>query len=423
MTFGLGRAIKACLLIGSAVALSACGGSTSSSSSPNRYGGPKVVDIYASLPLDGPDATEGVAILDGIKIALAQAHGRAGDFKVLFTPLYDATADGKAWNPIKTAANARRAATDPDAVYYIGEFSSDASEVSIPILNEARIAQVSPAATYVGLTTNGPGTVAGQPNYYPTGTRTFLRIIPNDSVQAAADLLAMKEAGCRRVALVNDEEEVGLSIASLLEHEKSQYGVDIIGDAGLDPGAPDYRAYANEIRTEGADCLMLAVASTAAAVRITEDVHDAIPSARIFGADTICNSRWTNSNDGGVPVVIDPLISCTLPTLKLDAYPGGKQFLAWYRAAYGVANPNPYAIYGYEAMKLGLDTIAGLGTRGDDKSAVLAALFAITDRHSVLGDYGFDRDGDTTLTSYGLYQVGPDGDPLFDKTLAPADAP
>ncbi len=55
---------------------------------------------------------------------------------------------------------------------------------------------------------------------------------------------------------------------------------------------------------------------------------------------------------GGVPASIDPLIQCTVATLDLAAYPGGKLFLAAYKKAYGVSDPDPYAIYGYEAMKL-----------------------------------------------------------------------
>jgi ABC-type branched-subunit amino acid transport system substrate-binding protein len=76
-----------------------------------------------------------------------------------------------------------------------------------------------------------------------------------------------------------------------------------------------------------------------------------------------------------------------------------------------------YAIYGYEAMKLGLDTIKRLGPNGDSKSMVRAALFAVRSRRSVLGTYGFDSSGDTTLRSYGLYRVGADGNPLFVRTL------
>ena len=133
----------------------------------------------------------------------------------------------------------------------------------------------------------------------------------------------------------------------------------------------------------------------------------------------MCTSSYTQAKGGGVPASIDPLIQCTVATLKLDAYPGGKQFLAAYKAKYGTANPDPYAIYGYEAMKLGLDTISSLGAQGNSKSAVLKALFALTARKSVLGTYGFDKNGDTTLKSYGLYKVGSDGNPVFFKTLTP----
>jgi len=70
-------------------------------------------------------------------------------------------------------------------------------------------------------------------------------------------------------------------------------------------------------------------------------------------------------------------------------------------------------------MKLGLDTISKLGAQGNSKSAVLKALFATTNRSSVLGTYGFDKNGDTTLKAYGLYKVGSDGEPVFDKTLTP----
>ena len=70
-------------------------------------------------------------------------------------------------------------------------------------------------------------------------------------------------------------------------------------------------------------------------------------------------------------------------------------------------------------MKLGLDTIASLGANGNNKADVLKALFAIKDRHSVLGTYGFDANGDTTLKSYGLYKVASNGDPVFYKTITP----
>jgi branched-chain amino acid transport system substrate-binding protein len=419
----LGRLITGCAVVSSAVALAACGSSSSSSSpsSSSSASSSKVVDIYSSLPLQGSSNAQTIPLVNGIKLALSQAGGKAGQFTVNYQSLDDSTASAGEWDPTQTAANARKAAADPKAVYYIGEFNSGASEVSIPILNQAGIPQVSPANTYVGLTAAIPGATApGEPQkYYPTGTRTYLRIVPKDSIQAAADLEALKNAGCTKVAVANDKEAYGAGLATMMELEKKFYGIDIVSNTGIDPKAPNYRSYAATIKAQGADCFEFSGIVANGGVQITKDVHAALPTAKILGPDGMCTSSWTNAKDGGVPASIDPFILCTVATLDLSAYPGGKAFLAAYKAKYGVSNPDPYAIYGYEAMKLGLDTIKSLGPNGNNKADVLKALFAIKDRSSVLGTYGFDANGDTTLRSYGLYKVGPNGDPVFDKTLTP----
>jgi branched-chain amino acid transport system substrate-binding protein len=370
--------------------------------------------------MQGASSAQTIPLVNGAKLALSQANNKAGQWTVNYQVLDDSTAAAGKWDPSQTAANARKAAADPKTVYYIGEFNSGASEVSIPILNEAGIPQVSPANTYVGLTTNEPGSAPGEPQkYYPTGTRTYLRIVPRDSIQAASDLLAMKDAGCTKVAVANDKEAYGAGLAQLIELEKANYGVTVVSNTGIDPTAPNYRSYAATIKGQGADCFLFSGIVSNGGVQITKDVNSALPNAKIFGPDGVCTSSWTSAKAGGVPASIDPKIQCTVATLDLPAYPGGKDFLAAYKAKYGGAQPDPYAIYGYEAMKLGLDTIAGLGAQGNSKSAVLHALFAITARNSVLGTYGFDKNGDTTLKSYGLYKVGPNGDPVFYKTLTP----
>ena len=71
-------------------------------------------------------------------------------------------------------------------------------------------------------------------------------------------------------------------------------------------------------------------------------------------------------------------------------------------------------------MKLGLDTIASLGSNGNSRPAILKALLATKDRHSVIGTYSFDRNGDTTLRSYGLYKVkGRRGTLVFVRNVNP----
>src|SRR5580692_468094 len=410
-----------------AIALAAAGCSSSSSSSSSSGGstssaaaGGNTVDIYSSLPMQGASSAQTIPLVNGIKLALAQAGNKAGQFTVNYQVLDDSTAAAGKWDPGQTEANARKVAADPKAVYYIGEFNSGASEISIPILNQAGIPQVSPANTYVGLTTDLPGSAPGEPEkYYPTGKRTYLRIVPIDSIQAAADLMAMKQGGCTKVAIANDKEAYGAGLAQLIELEKAEYGVTVVSNTGIDPTASNFRTYAQTIKSEGADCFFFSGIVSNGAVQIVKDVNAALPTAKIFGPDGVCTTAWTQASQGGVPASIDPLLECSVATQDLASYPGGKEFLAAYKAKYGTADPDPYAIYGYEAMKLGLDTIASLGANGDNKADVLKALFAIKDRHSVIGTYGFDANGDTTLKSYGLYSANKTGDLVFKRTLTP----
>ena len=105
----------------------------------------------------------------------------------------------------------------------------------------------------------------------------------------------------------------------------------------------------------------------------------------------------------------------TVATLSPDEYPPeGQEFFKEYEEKYGETNPDPYAIYGYEAMRLALDAIERSGT--GSKADVLKALFDTKDRESVLGTYSIDENGDTTLTDYGVYTIE-GGELTFDKTI------
>jgi branched-chain amino acid transport system substrate-binding protein len=423
---GLGKALRGGLVVGTVLALSACGSSGSSSSKAggsggSSGGGANTIDIYSSLPLQGAVTAPTNPLVNGIKLALSQASGKAGKFTVSYQSLDDSTATSAATtcDVNQSQANARKAATDQKAVYYIGEFNSGCSKVTIPILNQDGLPQVSPANTYVGLTTSDPGSAPGEPQkYYPTGKRTYLRLVPRDTIQGEAGLLAMKQSGCKRIAVANDKTAYGAGLATQIGIHKGTYGLTVTGNTALDPTAPNFRAYASTLKSQGVTCVYTGFNPTGE-VELIKDIEAANPNTKIFGGDGICSSAISNPKMHGIPASLDPLFHCTVATLDLLAYPGGRTFLAAYKAKYKVSNPDPYAIYGYEAMKLGLDTITGLGSKGNSKSAVLAALFAIKARHSVLGTYGFDANGDTTLKSYGLYIAGKTGDPTFSKTLTP----
>ena len=96
-----------------------------------------------------------------------------------------------------------------------------------------------------------------------------------------------------------------------------------------------------------------------------------------------------------------------------------KKFFTDFTKKYGDKTPDPYAIYGYEAMRLVLDTCKKLGSDCTDHQAMIDALFQTKGRESVLGTYDIDESGDTTLTDYGIYDIK-DGGLVFSKTIQAA---
>src|SRR5204863_8898262 len=86
-------ALTVSALVGAVVAIAACGSSSSSSSSGGATSsGSNTIDIYSSLPLKGAVNAQTIPALNGEKLALAQAGGKAGQFKVNFISLDDSTA-------------------------------------------------------------------------------------------------------------------------------------------------------------------------------------------------------------------------------------------------------------------------------------------------------------------------------------------
>jgi len=414
-------AVFSCLLAAFAVGMTACGDDDDDDGGGGGESadGGGTVNVYSSLPLQGASRPQTTAMVEGIRLALQQNNGKAGDLTVKYTSLDDSTAQAGTWTPEATAANARRVAQDDAAVAYIGEFNSGASAISIPLLNEVPIAQISPANTAVGLTSDEPGADEGEPDkYYPSGERHYLRIVPKDTIQGAALATLMSEDGCGNAYILNDKEVYGAGLARNIESAAQEVGLEVLANEGIDPKAPNFRSQAATMKSEGAECFVFSGITANGAVQLYKDVSAAIPDAKLYGPDGVAESGFSDPAEGGIPGDVASKVKVTVATLSPDEYPpDGQKFFSDFEAEYGEANPDPYAIYGYEAMRLVLDTCEQLGPDCTDKAAMIEALFGTKGRESVLGTYDIDENGDTTLTDYGVYTIE-GGELQFDQTIA-----
>jgi branched-chain amino acid transport system substrate-binding protein len=369
--------------------------------------------VYSSLPLQGASRPQSEDVINGIKLALKQKNNKCGDFTIKYESLDDATAAAGKWEPSATAANARKAAQDDSTIAYIGEFNSGASAISIPITNEAGILQVSPSNTALGLTKGGAGAEPGEPDkYYPTGERTYGRVVPIDTIQGAAQAQWMKDEGVQSVYILDDAEVYGKGVAKNTQASAEKLGIKIAGNDSWDGKASNYRAVASKIKESGADAVFTGGIIDNNAPQLYKDLHAAMPDAKLFGPDGVATVDFTKE----IPAEVQAQSYLTAPTLSPDELPpAGQQFYKDYEAEYGEPQDeiDPYAVYGYESMAIVCDAIA---QGGDDRKAVIDAFFSTKGRESPLGTYDIDPDGDTTLSDYGGYKAE-GGKLVFDQVI------
>jgi branched-chain amino acid transport system substrate-binding protein len=394
-----------------ALAFAACGGDDGDDNGTGASSGGSTLTIYSSLPLQGDSRPQSEDVVAGEKLALEEAGGKVGKFSVKYVSLDDATAAAGKWDPAQTSSDARKAAQDKSTIAYLGEFNSGASAISIPILNQANILQISPSNTYVGLT-RAEGADKGEPDkYYPAGKRTFGRVVPADHIQAAAQVTYQKDEGCKKTYVLNDKEVYGKGIAGQVESIGKAQGLQIAANEGIDTKAANFRSVAQKVKTSGADCMFFGGITQNKGVQLFADVHAANPTMKLFGPDGVADVFVTK-----ISSTVAAQTYITNPTLDPKLYPPAAQdFFKRFKETYS-RDPYPYAIYGYEAMKVALLAIQNAGDKGNDRQAVIDAFFKIKDRDSVLGKYSIDENGDTTLTDYGANRVR-DKKLVFDKVI------
>jgi branched-chain amino acid transport system substrate-binding protein len=394
-----------------ALAFAACGGDDGDDNGAGASSGGSTLTIYSSLPLQGDSRPQSEDVVAGEKLALEEAGGKVGKFTIKYVSLDDATAAAGKWDPAQTSSDARKASQDKSSIAYLGEFNSGASAISIPILNQANILQVSPSNTYVGLT-RAEGADKGEPDkYYPAGKRTYGRVVPADHIQAAAQVTYQKDEGCKKTYILNDKEVYGKGIAGQVESIGKAQGLQIAANEGIDTKAANFRSVAQKVKTSGADCMFFGGITQNKGVQLFTDVNAANPTMKLFGPDGVADVFVTKISS---KVAAQTYI--TNPTLDPKLYPPAAQdFFKRFKEKYS-RDPYPYAIYGYEAMKVALLAIQNAGDKGNDRQAVIDAFFKIKDRDSVLGKYSIDENGDTTLTDYGANRVR-DKKLVFDKVI------
>jgi branched-chain amino acid transport system substrate-binding protein len=359
--------------------------------------------IASDLPLEGSGRTQTTQMTRAIKFILTQHGWKAGKYTLAYQSCDDATAQAGKWDSGKCSANANNYASDSSLLGVIGTFNSGCAEIIIPVLNRAPngpVAMVSPANTYVGLTHGGPGTVAGEPGkYYPTGKRNYVRVVAADDYQGAADAVLAKSLGVKKVFILNDKEAYGLGVASNFRNAAKRLGLSVVGFTAWDGKASSYEALAVKIKSTGAQGVFLGGLICENGGKLIKDLRNGLGSnVKLMMPDGFTPVSATIQQSGSA--ANNSTVSVAgLPNTALKG--AGKAFVAAFTKA-DKQPPDPYSVYAAQATEVMVQAIKqSNGTRAD----VAKQLFKVRLAASILGNVGFNSNGDVTSNPVTIYKV------------------
>jgi branched-chain amino acid transport system substrate-binding protein len=386
--------------------------------SPVSYGGEGRPDflIATSTVLQGQFTDHGVQISQALKMVLDEREWRAGDYTVGLQICGETTASGDASSPEKCRRNARAFARNRSVIVVHGPLFSTCVREAAPILNRAPggpMAQTLAGPTYLGLTRGGPGVERGEPErYFASGRRSLVRLLPPDDTMGAAGALFAQRQGARRVFVLDDNDPYGFAVAEAFELAAERLGLEVAGRAQWDAEASDYRELARRVRSTGADAVYLGGYVFSNGPQLIKDLREALGAdAEILGPDGFNQLAPIIEGAGEAAEGFTPMIA-VLPSRELP--PDGRDFAARFEERFG-ARPCCFSVHTAQATHLMLDAIA---ESDGSRAEVLENLSEARVEGGYIGDFEFDRYGDTTLNTIGVYRIE-DGDLVFETAITP----
>jgi branched-chain amino acid transport system substrate-binding protein len=364
-------------------------------------GKPNVL-LAADLPLQGLGGdAETLQMSNAIRFVLAEHRFRAGRYSVGYELCDDSSAQTGSWTPATCRATAQAIAADASVLGVIGPFNSGCAEAELPILAHADggpVAELSPSATYVGLTHHGPGTEPGEPGVYrANGAPIFLRDVAADDAQGAANAILARRLGVHRLFLLPDGSAYGRGLTAAAAKAAARVGVTVIGSKQWT--RPDrFRQLAEVVAARHPDGVFLAGVLDEDGNGLVRELRRALPATtHILLSDGF--TPFPSLLQTG-PAAEGATVTISLPSLA-SLPPAGQQFVTRFAKAIGTT-PEPYAVAAAEAAETMLDAVAASdGTR----RSVRRALFTRPVTGGILGSFRFDRDGDTTKGNVSVYQI------------------
>jgi branched-chain amino acid transport system substrate-binding protein len=383
------------------IALSACGGGNANKGT---------VKIAIELPLQGSELAASQPIINGVKLAVKQAGGKAGGYTIEIpqTAIYDDALNG-AHDPQTGAANMTKVAGDATIIGVIGPLNSSVAKAQIPISNEGGILQCSPANTNPDLTKGDPA------KQLRTKDNNYIRVVTTDDVQGpAASQYIFDTLKKTSVYIIDDTETFGKGVADAFEADFVQRGGKVVKHDAAPKTTQDYVSIMTAAKALNPESIYFGgVTATGGARILLAAAQVGLGDVPFVGPDGINDGNAT-TKDSFLNLGADKAAKSFSTLAGIGDFPGKATFDADYKKEYN-EDATGYAGTGFACAQVIIDAItrAAAGNPADNaalREAVRKAGVATDHTYkTIIGDLTFDANGDTSQKIVSIYDVK-DGD-------------
>jgi branched-chain amino acid transport system substrate-binding protein len=351
----------------------------------------EAIKIVSSLPRTGSANAQTTSMVNGIRMAIEEVNGTVAGYQIAYEDWDDASPERGQWDPQLEAGNANKAVRDKDIVAYIGTYNSGAAKISMPILNQASLVMISPANTYPGLTKPGLGEANEPAVYRPSGKINYFRVVPADDIQGDVAAQFAKEIGIKKACVLHDRELYGKGVADVFKKVATKLGIQVVGYDGIDAKAANYRSLVTKIKSSGAEMVYFGGTTQTNAGQLIKDLVAGGAKVKFMSPD---GTRETAFIEAAGKDALEGRAYVTFGGLPPSQLAGkGKEFYEAYKKKFN-AEPEAYAVYGYECARAVLEGIKRAGKK--DRATIRDAVAGLKDFEGALGKWSFDENGDTT---------------------------
>lgn len=334
----------------------------------------ETIKIGSNYELSGDAASYGQAMENALQLAVSKANeeGWMFDGSTLEVISLDNTS-----NITESASIAQRLVSE-NVVGIVGPALTGTSQAQIPIITEAEVPVVLPAATYDDITLDESGNVL----------EYLFRVCFENSVQGeAAAIFAIENLGSQNVVIISDYgSDYSIGLAEAFKTKYQELGGNIVIEDSFQTGDTDFSSVLTRLIGADYDAIYIPSYYTEGGM-IIKQARELGITAPILSADGFASQTLVEL--AGAENTNDVYYTSHFSSATEDPYV--KEFLADYEEMFG-QEADGFAALGYDAATLLIDAINR--AESTDTQAIKDALASTVDFQGVTGTFTIDENHD-----------------------------